>query len=139
MKERKLVKETGCSWIEIANNVHKFYVGDTRHSEASEIYEELDELKIKIKEMDYVLDINFVQHEVEEEQKEQFLFQQTEKITLAYGLISTSKPKPIKIFKTLRVCGDCHTAMKYISVATGREIVVRDSYRFHHIKDEKCS
>ncbi|GJW65115.1 hypothetical protein Tco_0116999 [Tanacetum coccineum] len=27
------------------------------------------------------------------------------------------------VFKNVRVCGDCHTAMKYISVARGREIV----------------
>lgn len=139
MKERSLMKEAGCSWIEIANNVHKFYVGDTKHPEAREIYQELDRLAIKIKEMGYVPDTNFVLHEVEEEQKEQYLFQHSEKIALAYGLISTAKSKPIRIFKNLRVCGDCHTAMKYISVATGREMVVRDSNRFHHIKDGKCS
>ncbi|KAI3458022.1 hypothetical protein Pfo_014685 [Paulownia fortunei] len=139
MKERNLVKEAGCSWIETANKVHKFYVGDTKHPEARDIYEELDQLAIKIKEMGYVPDTNFVLHEVEEEQKEQYLFQHSEKIALAYGLISTAKPKPIRIFKNLRVCGDCHGAMKYISVATGREIVVRDSNRFHHIKDGTCS
>ncbi|KAK6135197.1 hypothetical protein DH2020_031042 [Rehmannia glutinosa] len=139
MKERSLVKEAGCSWIEIANKVHKFYVGDTKHPEAKEIYEELDELAMKIKEMGYVPDTNFVLHEVEEERKEQYLFQHSEKIALAYGLISTAKPKPIRIFKNLRVCGDCHTAMKYASVATGREIVVRDSNRFHHIKEGMCS
>ncbi|KAH6784047.1 Tetratricopeptide repeat superfamily protein [Perilla frutescens var. hirtella] len=139
MKERNLVKEAGCSWIEIANNVHKFYVGDTKHPEARNIYEELDKLAVKIKEMGYVPDRNFVLHEVEEEQKEQYLFQHSEKIALAYGLISTAKSKPIRIFKNLRVCGDCHTAMKYISVASGREIVVRDSNRFHHIKNGRCS
>ncbi|KAL0400615.1 UNVERIFIED_CONTAM: Pentatricopeptide repeat-containing protein, chloroplastic [Sesamum latifolium] len=129
MKERNLVKEAGCSWIEIANKVHKFYVGDTKHPEAREIYEELNQLAIKIKKMGYVPDTNFVLHEVEEEQKEQYLFQHSEKIALAYGLISTSKPKPIKIFKNLRVCGDCHAAMKYISVATGREIVTPSNVR----------
>ncbi|KAL8049490.1 hypothetical protein ABFX02_06G023100 [Erythranthe guttata] len=139
MKERNMVKEAGCSWIEIANKVHKFYVGDTKHPEAKEIYEELDEVAAKIKEMGYVPDTNFVLHEVEEEQKEQYLFQHSEKIALAYGLISTAKSRVIRIFKNLRVCGDCHTMMKYVSVASGREIVVRDSNRFHHIKDGKCS
>lgn len=139
MKQRNLVKEAGCSWIEIANNVHKFYVGDTKHPEAKEIYEELDNLVTKIKEMGYVPETNFVLHEVEEEEKEQYLLQHSEKLALAYGLISTAKSKPIRIFKNLRVCGDCHTAMKYVSEATGREIVVRDSNRFHHIKGGKCS
>nr|GMD49649.1 pentatricopeptide repeat-containing protein At3g49170, chloroplastic [Ipomoea batatas] len=139
MKERKLVKEAGYSWIETENRINKFYVGDTKHPLAKEIYQELDRLAAKIKALGYTPDTNLVLHEVEEEQKEQYLFQHSEKIAVAFGLISTSKPKPIRIFKNLRVCRDCHTAMKYISVATGREIVVRDSNRFHHIKDGACS
>ncbi|RVW87575.1 Pentatricopeptide repeat-containing protein, chloroplastic [Vitis vinifera] len=87
-----------------------------------------------IEEMGYIPDTDFVLHDIEE-QKEQFLFQHSEKIAVAFGLISTSQSKPIRIFKNLRVCGDCHTAIKYISMATGREIVVRDSNRFHHIKN----
>lgn len=139
MKERNLVKEAGCSWIEIGNNVHKFYVGDTKHPEARAIYGELERLVMKIKEMGYVPDTSFVLHEVEEEEKERYLIQHSEKLALAYGLISTPKAKPVRIFKNLRVCGDCHAAMKYVSVASGREIVVRDSNRFHHIKGGRCS
>lgn len=140
MKEKKLVKEAGCSWIEVENNVHKFYVGDTKHPESELIYEHLDQLVMKIKEMGYVPDTNVVLHEVEDdEQKENYLIQHSEKIAVVFGLINTNKQKAIRIFKNLRVCGDCHTAMKYISVATGREIVVRDSNRFHHIKNGSCS
>ncbi|CAA2957842.1 glutamate synthase 1 [NADH], chloroplastic isoform X1 [Olea europaea subsp. europaea] len=123
MKDRNLVKEAGCSWMEAENKVHKFYVGDTKHPRTRDIYEELDRLLLEIKEMGYVPNTDFVLHEVEEEQKEQYLFQHSEKIALAFGLISTSKPNPIRIFKNLQVCGDCHAAMTYISIATGREIV----------------
>ncbi|OVA01955.1 Pentatricopeptide repeat [Macleaya cordata] len=139
MKERKLTKEAGCSWIEIENKVHKFFVGDTAHPRAEEIFAELDRLGCKIKDLGYVPNTDFVLHDVEEEQKEQYLFQHSEKLALAFGLISTSGSRPIRIFKNLRVCGDCHSAMKFVSIATKREIVVRDSNRFHHIKDGKCS
>lgn len=139
MKERNLVKEAGCSWIETEAKVHKFYVGDTEHPQAKEIYTELDRLAVKIKEMGYVPNTNLVLHELEEEQKEQYLLQHSEKLAVVFGLISTSKPKPIRIFKNLRVCGDCHSAIKYISLAYGREIVVRDSNRFHHINNGICS
>ncbi|XP_010276946.1 PREDICTED: pentatricopeptide repeat-containing protein At3g49170, chloroplastic [Nelumbo nucifera] len=139
MRKRKMIKEAGCSWIEIENKVHKFHVGDTSHPQSREIFEELDRLACKIKDMGYIPDIDLVLHDVEEEQKEQYLFQHSEKIAVAYGLISTSKSRPIRIFKNLRVCGDCHTAMKFISMATGREIIVRDSNRFHHMKDGLCS
>ncbi|KAH0731488.1 hypothetical protein KY289_002676 [Solanum tuberosum] len=139
MKEKRMVKEAGCSWIEAKNSVHKFYVGDTKHPKAKEIYEKLGKVALKIKEIGYVPNTDLVLHEVEDEQKEQYLFQHSEKIALAFGLISTSKQKPIRIFKNLRVCGDCHNAMKFISVAEGREIIIRDSNRFHHIKDGLCS
>ncbi|RYQ85540.1 hypothetical protein Ahy_B10g105109 [Arachis hypogaea] len=139
MKLRKLTKEAGCSWIEVENQVHKFHVGDTSHPKAQKIYDKLDELTFKIRNLGYVPNTDSVLHDVEEELKEQFLFQHSEKIAVAFALISTRKPKPIRIFKNLRVCGDCHMAIKYISVVTGREIVVRDANRFHHIKDGKCS
>lgn len=139
MKEKRMVKEAGCSWMEAENSVHKFYVGDTKHPKAKEIYEKLNKVALKIKEIGYVPNTDLVLHEVEDEQKEQYLFQHSEKIALAFGLISTSKQKPIRIFKNLRVCGDCHNAMKFISVAEGREIIIRDSNRFHHIKDGLCS
>ncbi|CAN4111264.1 unnamed protein product [Withania somnifera] len=121
IKEKRLVKEAGCSWIEAENSVHKFYVGDTKHPKAKEIYEKLDKIALKIKEMAMLLTQTY------------------EKIAVAFGLINTSEQKPIRIFKNLRVCGDCHNAMKFISVADGREIIIRDSNRFHHIKDGLCS
>ncbi|KAL5727039.1 hypothetical protein ACHQM5_000275 [Ranunculus cassubicifolius] len=139
MKDRKLTKEAGCSWTEVENKVHKFYVGDTSHARAHEIFSKLDQLACEIKELGYVPNVDFVLHDVPDEQKEQYLFQHSEKIALAFGLISTSESKTIRIFKNLRVCGDCHSAMKFISITTKREIVVRDSNRFHHIKDGICS
>ncbi|KAM0000553.1 putative tetratricopeptide-like helical domain superfamily, DYW domain-containing protein [Helianthus debilis subsp. tardiflorus] len=139
MKERNLIKEAGCSWIEAENQAHKFYVGDTCHPRAHDIYKELDQLVIDIKKLGYVPDTDFVLHELDEKEKERYLTQHSEKIAVAFGLISVSKTKPIRVFKNLRVCGDCHTAMKYISVARGREIVVRDSNRFHHFKNGSCS
>ncbi|CAA2998744.1 pentatricopeptide repeat-containing At3g49170, chloroplastic [Olea europaea subsp. europaea] len=80
LKERNLVKEAGCSWMEAENKVQKFYVGDTKHPRTRDIYEELDRLLLEIKEMGYVPNTDFVLHEVEEEQKEQYLFQHSEKI-----------------------------------------------------------
>ncbi|KAK7283816.1 hypothetical protein RIF29_13562 [Crotalaria pallida] len=139
MKHKRLIKEAGYSWIEVDNQVHKFHVGDTSHRQARKIYDELDELASKIKKLGYVPNTDFVLHDVEDEQKEQYLFQHSEKIAVAFALISTPKLKPIRVFKNLRVCGDCHMAIKYISMVTGREIVVRDANRFHHIKDGKCS
>ncbi|OWM75552.1 pentatricopeptide repeat-containing protein At3g49170, chloroplastic [Punica granatum] len=139
MKLKNLTKEAGCSWIEVKDTIFKFHVGDSSHPQAREIFNELDRLNTKIKKLGYVPNTDFFLHDVEEEQKEQYLFQHSEKLAVAFGLISTPRPKPIRVFKNLRVCGDCHSAIKYISMATDREIVVRDANRFHHFKDGKCS
>ncbi|KAG0503533.1 hypothetical protein HPP92_003605 [Vanilla planifolia] len=139
MKERGLSKEAGLSWIEIDGTMHRFHVGDTSHPRAGEIYGKLGELVNEIKEMGYVPDGGCVLHEVEEDMKEKYLLQHSEKIAVAFGLLCTASPRPIRVFKNLRVCGDCHTAVGYISMATGREIILRDSSRFHRFRDGECS
>ncbi|CAI0412884.1 unnamed protein product [Linum tenue] len=74
------------------------------------------------------------------EEKEKYLLQHSEKIAVAFGFIgSVGSSKPVRVFKNLRICGDCHSAFKYFSVARAREIVVRDSNRFHHFRNGSCS
>ena len=76
--------------------VHKFHVGYTSHHLAQDIYYQLNQLASKIKELGYTPDTDFVLHAVEDELKEQYLFQHSEKIAVAFGLVSISKPKLIK-------------------------------------------
>eukprot|EP01018_Ginkgo_biloba_P011979 Gb_15588 [translate_table: standard] len=139
MTERGVKKEVGHSWIEVNNRVHTFIVRDRSHPQTLEIYAKLTELSQKMQEEGYVPDTDFVLHDVEEEQKEHLLAHHSEKLAIAFGLISTPPGSSILIFKNLRVCGDCHTATKFISKIVGREIVVRDANRFHHFKGGLCS
>eukprot|EP01018_Ginkgo_biloba_P011645 Gb_37070 [translate_table: standard] len=139
MNERGVKKEPGLSWIEINNKVHTFVARDRLHPQTQQIYEKLEELTVSLKETGYVPDTNFVLHDVEEEQKENHLNHHSEKLAIAFGLISTIPANPIRIMKNLRVCGDCHSAIKFISKIVEREIVVRDANRFHHFKDGLCT
>jgi len=139
MKDKGVKKEPGVSWIEVKGRVHNFTARDRRHPQIRVIYEKLEELTKLMKEAGYVPDTNFVLHDVEEEQKEQFLSYHSEKLAIAFGLISIPEKMPIRIIKNLRVCGDCHTASKFISKLVGRELVVRDASRYHHFKDGMCS
>eukprot|EP01018_Ginkgo_biloba_P024556 Gb_08560 [translate_table: standard] len=139
MKDKGIKKEPGCSWIEVKKRVHAFFVGDRSHSQSEKIYAMLERLNEQMKEAGYVPDTNFVLHDVEEEQKEYILYHHSEKLAIAFGLISTLPGSVVRIVKNLRVCGDCHTATKFISKIAQREIVVRDSNRFHHFKDGFCS
>lgn len=139
MDDRGVVKKPGLSWIEIKRKIHRFLVGDTSHPNYKEIHEFLAETSRKMKEEGYVPDTNFVLHDVEEEQKEQNLSYHSEKLAVAFGIISTPPGTPIKVYKNLRTCVDCHTAIKFISRITKQKIIVRDSNRFHCFENGICS
>ncbi|CAL9007022.1 unnamed protein product [Prunus brigantina] len=115
MKSKGILKEPGCSWIEMNSQVHTFMSEDRSHSRTAEIYSKIDEIMMLIKEAGYVADMNFALHDMEKEGKELGLAYHSEKLAVAFGLLTTPPGAPIRIFKNLRVCGDCHNAMKYIS------------------------
>jgi hypothetical protein len=139
MNNRGVKKSPGCSWIEVESRMHSFIVGDRSHPQSEKIYELLDSLAWQIKEAGYVPDTNGVLHDVEEEQKEHLLYYHSEKLAIAFGILNTCPSLPIRITKNLRVCGDCHKATKFISKVVRREIIVRDSNRFHRFLDGQCS
>ncbi|GAB4859766.1 Pentatricopeptide repeat-containing protein At2g27610 [Ancistrocladus abbreviatus] len=139
MDQRKVKKESGCSWIEVKNKTYSFLAGDRSHPLSDHIYFKLEELSIRLKDAGYRPDTHYVLHDVEEEHKEAILSQHSERLAIAFGLIATPPGTPIQILKNLRVCGDCHTVIKLISMIEEREIIVRDSNRFHHFEGGLCS
>jgi pentatricopeptide repeat protein len=139
MKEREVKKTPGQTTIEIDGQVHTFVVNDQSHPQTSAIYAELTKLFAEMKQAGYIPDTNFALHDVEEEQKEHLLSYHSEKLAIAFGMISTPPNSRLVIVKNLRVCGDCHTATKYISKLRNREIIVRDANRFHHFRNGTCS
>lgn len=139
MEQRGISKEPGRSWIEVEGKLHHFVAEDKSHPQAEQIYAELDRLTFQMKREGYAPDLRFVLHDVDEQEKEKAVCHHSEKLAIAYGLISTPKGSPIRIFKNLRVCADCHSATKLISRIVGREIVARDANRFHHFRDGVCS
>ncbi|KAL6011822.1 hypothetical protein ACLOJK_002288 [Asimina triloba] len=139
MKESGVRKITGCSFIEHSNMIHRFVAGDQSHPEMEKIYMKLDELLRKMQEAGYVPQTEFVLHDVDEELKEDMISTHSEKLAIAFGLLVTGEGKPIVITKNLRICGDCHSAAKFISAIERRVLVIRDSKRFHHFADGSCS
>ncbi|XP_039117717.1 pentatricopeptide repeat-containing protein At1g25360 [Dioscorea cayenensis subsp. rotundata] len=139
MRERGVKKEPGCSWIEVSNKVHVFLVNDVSHPEVHEVYNFLDALGAKMRKLGYVPDTRFVLHDMEAEQKEYVLSTHSEKLAVGYGLLRLPVGATIRVLKNIRICGDCHTAILFMSKAVGREIIVRDVKRFHHFKDGECS
>lgn len=138
MEKKGLQKTPGCSLVELKNEVHSFYSGSTNHPQSKRIYTFLETLIDEIKAAGYVPDTNSI-HDVEDYVQENLLSSHSEKLAIAFGLLNSSQGSTIHIRKNLRVCGDCHNATKYISLVTGREIIVRDMHRFHCFKNGVCS
>ncbi|XP_058090487.1 pentatricopeptide repeat-containing protein At3g16610 [Magnolia sinica] len=138
-RDQGFKKSPGCSWIEIGGTLHAFIGGDQSHPQSAQIYNKLEELLWELKEMGYIANTSFVLQDVEEEEKERILLYHSEKLAIAFGDLNLGPNKPIFITKNLRVCGDCHTAIKFISTVTKRAITVRDASRFHHFNDGVCS
>lgn len=135
MRERKLKKEPGCSYVEYKEKVHLFYSGDRSHPQTEEIYRMVDKLESLVKEI----------HQPAEKYKGRSaeVLNSTgvhsEKLAIAFGLLNTRSGTDITVMKNLRVCVDCHLFIKLVSKIVNRQFVVRDATRFHHFRDGVCS
>jgi len=139
LRDRGVKKETGLSWVEEGNRVHTFAAGDRRHPKSEEIYQKLEELGSDMERAGYVADTSYVLQQMDDDSKKQAIRYHSERLAIAFGLISFPPERPIRIMKNLRICGDCHTAIKFMSKCTGRAIIVRDNSRFHRFENGKCS
>ncbi|ESQ47589.1 hypothetical protein EUTSA_v10020066mg [Eutrema salsugineum] len=135
MKEKGLRKPPGTSLVEIRGKTHEFTSGDESHPEMPRIEAMLDE----ISHLGHVPDLGNVLMDVDDQEKRFMLSRHSEKLAMAFGLISSKKGTTIRIVKNLRVCSDCHSFAKLASKVYNREIVLRDNNRFHFISQGKCS
>ncbi|XP_038680148.1 pentatricopeptide repeat-containing protein At4g32450, mitochondrial-like isoform X2 [Tripterygium wilfordii] len=138
-KEKETQKLDSHDPLRIKTNIHSYQAGDTSRPENDEIYTLLKSLKVQMKEAGYFPATKSCLHDVDEESKEEALHSHSERLAVTHGLISSHARATIRVIKNLRVCSDCHAALKIISKIVGRELVMRDTKRFHHFKDGSCS
>ncbi|XVE73730.1 hypothetical protein DITRI_Ditri11bG0141900 [Diplodiscus trichospermus] len=126
------------SWIQIDQIIHIFSA-EENHPDEGEIYFELYHLVSEMKKLGYKPDVNCVYQNIDDSEKEKVLLGHTEKLAITYGLIKSRSDTPIRVIKNTRICPDCHTAAKYMSLVKNREIFLKDGSRFHHFSEGKCS
>lgn len=140
MKEKGVRKVPGCSSIEVNNVVYEFFSGDGSQIDYRELHQAVDKLIVKLKEVGYVPDTSLVfHHAMKNDEKEATLRYHSEKLAVTFGLLNTPPGKTIRVVKNLRICRDCHAAVRLISLLSERHIIIRDIQRFHHFRDGKCS
>lgn len=130
MRDSGLRKEAGLSWLETGGVVHTFVSGDQRHERIVEINRVMEEVGKRMEAAGYQPDTSGVQREVR---------YHSERLAIGFGLLVVPEGVPIRVMKNLRVCIDCHTAIKYLTKCTGRVVVLRDIHRFHRFENGVCS
>ncbi|KAH9606532.1 hypothetical protein KSS87_000519 [Heliosperma pusillum] len=139
MKDGNLKKLPGYSWVDVGYKTHVFGAHDWSHPQQAQIYTKLDSLINEIKRMGYKPERDVIHIDADDSTKEKMLQYHSEKIAVAFAVMSLPSWKPIIIKKNLRICIDCHSAIKLMAKAVGRSIIVRDNSRFHHFADGYCS
>ncbi|KAG6417199.1 hypothetical protein SASPL_119352 [Salvia splendens] len=140
MRAAGMKKVPGYSVAEVSGKLHAFRVEDKSHPEYEQILGILEGMEPKMRDLGYVPNTEAVLHRVEDEEaKVKMLRNHSERLAIAFGILKTRPGTRLLITKNLRVCGDCHEAIKFMSIVAGREIVVRDAKRFHHFKNGSCS
>lgn len=136
----KGLKQTpGFSIVEVKGKTHRFVSQDRSHPQCKEIYKMLHQMEWQLKFEGYSPDLTQILLNVDEEEKKERLKAHSQKVAIAFALLYTPPKSIIKIARNLRMCSDCHTYTKKISMIYEREIVVRDRNRFHLFKGGTCS
>nr|GMD72425.1 pentatricopeptide repeat-containing protein At3g22690 [Ipomoea batatas] len=139
MKEKGIRKCPGSSSIEVNGVIHEFTSADESHVEKAQINIMLEEMYSRLRGAGYVPDLTNVLLDINDQEKEFSLSRHSEKMAMAFGLISTQQRCPIRIVKNLRMCSDCHSFAKFVSKVYNRDVVVRDNNRFHFFRQGLCS
>ncbi|KAJ6312941.1 hypothetical protein OIU77_014460 [Salix suchowensis] len=139
LKDKGAHKLPGSSSIEINGKIYEFTTGDESHPEMTHIEPMLKEICCRLRDNGYVPDLTNVLLDVNEKEKEYLLSRHSEKLAMAFALISTGQGMPIRVAKNLRICSDCHSFSKLVSKLYSREIIVRDNNRFHFFQQGFCS
>lgn len=125
------------SLIQVQNKIYEFF---SNQNPTEEVSTKLAELEREMEELGYVADRNHLLHDAEEEEYDGAgRLAHTEMKAIAFGLIWTPSGTPIRVIKSVRMCGGCHSACKFMSTFVNRELVVKDTFTFHHFRGGKCS
>lgn len=139
MKEKRIQTTPACSTIELNGKIHEFIADDVSHPRKKEIYEKLDEINDQLRIAGYVSEITAELHNTDVEKKRTTLSYHSEKLAIAFGVLSTPPGTKIRVAKDLRICVDCHNFAKILSAVYNRVVIIRDRHRSHHFREGHCS
>ncbi|KAI3950157.1 hypothetical protein MKW92_044471 [Papaver armeniacum] len=141
VKDKKLGNLQDWSSISIKDKVYSFKPDDKSHNRSVEMYRLLDDLVERAKSLGYVSErsLDIIDEDDNDEGTLSSTIHHSEKLAVAFGLLSTCQGSSIRVIKSISMYRDSHSLIKDISAMTGREIILRDSKRLHQFNDGQCS
>ena len=134
----KIPKYSGVTRTEVDGIIYEFCAQDVRHPRSKDIYERLEILHDQLIKLGYKPNESVLTKN--ETNIEWSIYAHSERLAIAFNLISTPPGTTIHLTKNLRMCIDCHEVSKLIAQLTQREIIARDRLRIHYFtKDGRCS
>jgi pentatricopeptide repeat protein len=137
--DRGLAQAPGFSAVEVRGKTHRFVSQDKSHPRARDVYEMLHQMEWQLRFEGYRPDTSELPLDVDEEEKRRVVAAHSQKLAMAFGLLSTPEGVPLRIVTNLRMSKECHAYSAMISDIFGREIVVRDRNRFHRFRRGACT
>ncbi|XP_031493348.1 pentatricopeptide repeat-containing protein At2g22070-like [Nymphaea colorata] len=89
----------GWSSIEVKGVIHEFVAGNRTHLRAADIYQKLDEIFNRLQTMGYSPCTLQISLDLSEEDKEQAMYWHSEKLAVAFGLLSTEDGFPLELLR----------------------------------------
>ncbi|CAF4215676.1 unnamed protein product, partial [Adineta steineri] len=131
----------GITWTEHNGEIVRFKAHDRSHPQSKEIYDEIARISTELMKNGHEYDSRWITREINDDENiESILCGHSEKLALAFNFIQKPIPDIIQLTKNLRICGDCHSAVKSIAKLRQRSILIRDTNRFHYFdKNGQCS
>ncbi|CEO99946.1 DYW domain-containing protein [Plasmodiophora brassicae] len=140
VRTRGIVKASGQTSLQLADCCLDFSSNDRRLRNDRDLAAMHASMMNQLVEHGYIPDLSYVTRSARtDDEARRAVYGHSEKIAVAHALRSVPPGEPIRLAKNLRVCPDCHEAIKHVSVVFAREVFVRDSTRHHHFRDGKCS
>eukprot|EP00455_Lapot_gusevi_P006945 TRINITY_DN1298_c0_g3_i1.p1 TRINITY_DN1298_c0_g3~~TRINITY_DN1298_c0_g3_i1.p1 ORF type:complete len:312 (-),score=30.88 TRINITY_DN1298_c0_g3_i1:155-1090(-) len=132
--------QVGISSTDIDGVTTSFGPADFSHPRGAELYQMCLDMASRIASAGHEPDVSWATRSENDEARRLSLCFHSERIAIAWNLLTTPAGRRIRITKNLRVCGDCHESTKVIARVYGCEISVRDRLRWHDFRtDGTCS
>jgi pentatricopeptide repeat protein len=137
MKEKGFRRTEARSLVELHDKECSFVNGDMSHPQSEEIHEFSDILSREIGET-FDNPSNLSDLDPLAARRTVLPNKHSVRLAVAFGLISSEAGAPVLVKKNVRVCNQCHHALKLISKYSRRKIVVGDAKIYHVFSDGSC-